>query len=398
MSRPKVLLLAPTTTTGGIASWAAILLARATRTDFVVEDTSRRFAVLGARETVRHRWLAGRAAVGRLIRVVRRARAEAVDAVYLTSSPGPGFLLRDLVLVLALRALRVPVIVHLHGGAHAGFFGAGRVRHRLTLAVLDRAALVIAITRPIERHLTERLTAVAVRYLPNMLPDEHCATAVGRRRPDGVRTGADLALVAWQAPQKGTFVALRALARLPGDVRLRLVGQASAENAAAIDAMVDELGLSGRVVVTGPLDRAGVDEVLARTDVLLLPSATEGFPMVLLEAMAYGVPVVATRVGAVAEILAEDRPDRCGLVIPTRSGDPLLPADPADLAEAVRRLLADRDLADALGAAGRSRLADRYRVSVVLPELEELIATVASGRPVARRAAGPADPVAARSR
>ncbi|MCI4065255.1 glycosyltransferase family 4 protein [Micromonospora sp. R77] len=398
MSRPKVLLLAPTTTTGGIASWAAILRARAARTDFVVEDTSRRFAVLGARETPRHRWLAGRAAVARVIRVVRRARAEAVDAVYLTSSPGLGFLLRDLVLVLALRALRVPVVVHLHGGDHAGFFGAGRARQRLTLAVLDRAALVIAITRPIERHLAERLTRAAVRYVPNMLPDGHGAEAAGRPRPDGIRTGAELALVAWQAPQKGTFVALRALARLPGDVRLRLVGQASAENAAAIDAMVADLGLTGRVVVTGPLDRAGVDEVLARTDVLLLPSATEGFPMVLLEAMAHGVPIVATRVGAVAEILAEDRPDRCGLVIPRRSGDPSLPAEPADLAGAVRRLLTDRDLAETLGAAGRRRLADRYRASVVLPELEDLIATVTSGRAVGRRAPGPADPVGARPR
>ncbi|MCW3814982.1 glycosyltransferase family 4 protein [Micromonospora sp. DR5-3] len=394
MSRPRVLLLAPTSTTGGIASWAAILLDRARRTDFLVENTSRHFAVLGERETVRHRWLAGRAAVARVWRVLRRARAEAVDAVYVTSSPGLGFLLRDLPLALGLRLLRRPVVVHLHGGDQARLFGTGVLRRRFTLWALDRVSLVVVITRPIEHFLARRLANTPVRYLPNMLPDEYWAQACPpepRRRDQGLT----LALVAWQAAAKGTFAALHALALLPPDVRLLLVGQASAENAAAIEATVEELGLTARVVVTGPLDRAGVDATLARTDVLLLPSATEGFPMAVIEAMAHAVPVVATRVGAIAEMVGETGPEPCGLLVTARPEDPRCPADPAELADAVRRLSSAPGLAAALGAAGRRRVGAHYLVSVVLPELEDLIAAVASGHSVSRSAgAGTAVPPA----
>jgi len=93
----------------------------------------------------------------------------------------------------------------------------------------------------------------------------------------------------------------------------------------------------------GPRDDAA--EVIGAADVVVCPSRSEGFPQVPLQAMAAGVPVVATRVGGTPEIVADGV---TGLLVPSE--------DPAALAGALDRLLGDRNLARALGEAGRRRL------------------------------------------
>jgi glycosyltransferase involved in cell wall biosynthesis len=87
-------------------------------------------------------------------------------------------------------------------------------------------------------------------------------------------------------------------------------------------------------------------------DAVVLPSFTEGFPQVILEAMVRGVPVIATRVGGVPRVVEDGR---SGLLVPA--------GDAAGLADAVGRVLADRNLADDLAAAGQ-RAARPYTVEV----------------------------------
>lgn len=395
MSRPRVLLLAPISSTGGIASWTAILLAHARRTDFRVEDTSRRYCALGERQTLRHRARGLAAAVTRFAHVLRRVRAEAVDAVHITCAPSIGFFVRDVPLVFVLRAIRVPVLLQLHGGDIAGFVGRGRLRRSITIGALRRASMVIPSTRDVEAFLVATLPRGLVRYLPNMLPDEYWVAADHTRRwvprpagPSAPERGRrTLALVAWQAPEKGTLVAVRALAQLPPDVRLLLVGPASTENDALVGEVCVDAGVADRVVRYGQLSRPEVDKVLAECDVLLLPSATEGFPMVVLEAMAHAVPVVATRVGNLPEMLGGDPRRPAGILVAHRPDDPWLPADPGEVADAVQALLSNPDLAGTLGRNGRSRVGEQYLVSVVVPALETVIAEVATGSAVPPRAA-----------
>jgi glycosyltransferase involved in cell wall biosynthesis len=133
---------------------------------------------------------------------------------------------------------------------------------------------------------------------------------------------------------------LEALARVPGPCHMVLVGDGPALPAVA--AAVQKEGLSERVELLGA--RADIPELLSLSDVFVLSSRSEGFPVSILEAMAAGLPAVATDVGGVAEAVEDGE---TGFLVP--------PADSEALARALERLVSDADLRRRLGAAGRAR-------------------------------------------
>ena len=108
-----------------------------------------------------------------------------------------------------------------------------------------------------------------------------------------------------------------------------------------------KLGVSDRVIFTG--FRSDVDSILPELAVSVLPSLSEGLSNILLESMAAGVAVIATRVGGTTEVVHDSQN---GLLVP--------PNDPAALANAIVRLLGAPDVAAQLGRAARSRIAERY--------------------------------------
>ncbi len=175
-----------------------------------------------------------------------------------------------------------------------------------------------------------------------------------RQQPDGAEfrrelgVGPDellLGCVGALAPQKGHEHLLRAMATLSTSfpqLHLALLGEGDRQ-----EYILDEarnLGIGDRVHLAG--FREEIPEANAAFDVAVLPSvAGEGSPAVVKEAMAMGVPVVATRIGGVGEILENNRQ---GLLVP--------PDDEAALADALGSLLRDPERRRTLGAAGRSRV------------------------------------------
>ena len=128
-------------------------------------------------------------------------------------------------------------------------------------------------------------------------------------------------------PQKGFELVIRAIARLP-EATLAIVGEGP--EAAALKRLAERLGIGGRVRFLGAMPQERLAAVYNAADVLVLASAREGYPNVLLEALACGTPVVATAVGGVPEIV---RDSVAGRLIEDRS--------PEALAGAIRDLLAD---------------------------------------------------------
>jgi len=126
-----------------------------------------------------------------------------------------------------------------------------------------------------------------------------------------------------------------------------------------LEAMAQRLGLGERVVFTGA--RNDVADVLSQVVVSVLPSLSEGVPNTVLESMAAGVPVVATRVGGIPEAVEDGE---SGLLVPAR--------DPAALARAIGRLLEDHDLARRLGQAGRRRVAQHFNLEHSVRQTEAL--------------------------
>ena len=107
----------------------------------------------------------------------------------------------------------------------------------------------------------------------------------------------------------------------------------------------EELGITDVVRFVGLVHHSRVIEYLQSASMLVLPSLSEGCPLVVLEAFAAGTPVVASRVGGIPEVVAEGE-----------SGSLVSPADPAALAEAIVELLTDPQKRERFARAGRARV------------------------------------------
>jgi glycosyltransferase involved in cell wall biosynthesis len=159
---------------------------------------------------------------------------------------------------------------------------------------------------------------------------------------------------------KGIHHFLDAAARVSAgfdDARFVIVGDGLARP--EFERQAERLGLSRRVLFTG--FRLDVPDVLAASTVAVLPSLSEGMSNSLLESMATGIPVVATRVGGNPEAIGDDE---CGILVP--------PRDDAFLASAIGRLLRDRELRLRLGRAGRERIAQMFSIRRMVGDTEAL--------------------------
>lgn len=144
--------------------------------------------------------------------------------------------------------------------------------------------------------------------------------------------------------QKGVDHFLAAAERVGAarpDARFLIVGNGAQRP--ALERRATELGLDDVVSFLGY--QAGAASLLGASDVVVLPSRSEGLPVVLLEAMAMGIPVVASRVGGIPDLL---RHGRTGLLVK--------PNAPAQVSAGVLRLLQDGDLARRLGSAGQAQV------------------------------------------
>jgi glycosyltransferase involved in cell wall biosynthesis len=213
------------------------------------------------------------------------------------------------------------------------------LRARLAYRVVDarlarRADAVITVSHAVERELVTRLgwPADRITVVPN-------GVALGARLP---RRGELVGTLTSFAPVKGLGVFLEAaavLATARPATRFALYG--TGPEAAALQAQARALGLDGAVRFPG---HTASQTALATMSVLVLSSYMENSPLALLEAMTAGVPVVATRVGGVPELV----PEGTGLLV--------APGDPAALAAAIGRLLDDPALAREQADAARAHI------------------------------------------
>jgi glycosyltransferase involved in cell wall biosynthesis len=168
---------------------------------------------------------------------------------------------------------------------------------------------------------------------------------------------------------KGVDVLVRAVARLE---RARLLVFGDGEERGALRALGDELGLGDRLVLAGWCDDA-MGEAAEHADVFVLPSRLEAFPLTVLEAMAHGIPVVATDVGSTAEAIVDGE---SGLLVEVD--------DVAGL-EAALRKMQDPAYRHACATAARARVEERFSVATMARAYESLYDDVTSrGRPAGR--------------
>lgn len=260
----------------------------------------------------------------RLIRLIRREKADLVHGHLTRGAYYAGW---------AAKLAGVPNVATAHSTNAGKWFG--------------RATRIIAVSNAVARFLVE------CGYSPNTIRTVHHGVpdyaALPRTPRDAMRKELDideapaLVMVARFMPAKGHDVALRALA-LIADKRWTLVLAGSLDTAVAkeMQLLAAQLGIADRIRFIGHRD--DVNNIYGCADILLAPSRREALSLTLLEAAAFGLPIVATDVGGIGEAVDDGK---TGLLVPTE--------DPPALAQAIAALLDNTDLRNRMGQAGRQR-------------------------------------------
>ncbi len=342
---------------GGIGSWAETLLRSALprHFDLRVLDTSppqKGSVRSGNRPRFGRAWSSLRS----LLRSLRLLRQHRPQIVHVNSSYYWGFL-RDGAIVWLSAWMGARVLMHLHGGDFDVFLEAcPRPARRIVLKTLQRCDGVIVLTRDTQAQLGRALDPARVHRLPNFV---QTGLFAGSDRTDtGPAAKVEVLFVGWVIETKGVRELLDAARSLPG-ARFTLVGPVDADFHASISGELEELG--ERVRLLGRLPHHETVALYGQCDVFVLPTHREGFPVSVLEAMAASLPVVATPVGAIPDVVREGRE---GHLVPVR--------DASALARRLRELVEDPARRRAMGCAARERVERHFCVEIVVAELEAL--------------------------
>ena len=297
----------------------------------------------------------GRVDVGLLRRLVKLMRSERVDIVH-TFLIGANLWGR-----LAALIARVPVIIASERNVdvwevpvkrHIGRVLAGFTDRLVANAEAVRTYLigqgvdpkrVVTIRNGVDlRRFETPLDVGAIRQSLGVLPDEVLAAVVARLEP-----------------QKGHDTVVEAAARLREQCpRLRFLFVGGGSRETSLPELVARRGLADRIVFTG--FRTDSAELIRAANLSILVSTREGLSNTLLESLAAGRPVIASRVGGNAEVVSPD----VGLLIP--------PQDPAALASALASLIADSESAARMGARGQERARREFAVGRMVAETAAL--------------------------
>ncbi len=259
---------------------------------------------------------------------------------------------------LAACLARRPSIATLHGR----LYDLERPRRRLAYRLIARtASRLVAVSEELGQALVEEagIPRDRVRVIPNGVERPTALPASRSARPPTIITVGALTEV------KGHEFLIEAMAEVRKEfpaARLVIVGEGPRR--AALEAMCAE---GGAVSFLG--EREEIGRLLGESDVFILPSLSEGQSLALLEAMAVGLPVVATRVGGNQEIVRHGE-----------DGWLVAPAAPQEMAAAISTLLRDKALASRLGEAARQRVQTEFSFEATLDRYEALYKELLCGQ------------------
>jgi glycosyltransferase involved in cell wall biosynthesis len=258
-------------------------------------------------------------------------------------------------------AARVPIVL---AHEHTWSFEGQPMRRVLDRELIARVAdRFIAVSREDRRRMTdvEGIDPSRTLFIPNGVPAPPPPSGRDVREELGIAPDAPvLGVVGLLRPQKAHHVLLHAATTLVErwpDLQVLIIGDGPER--ASIESLIAELKLERTVRITGL--RADVPDVLQALDIAVCCSDFEGSPLSVLEYMAAGLPVVATEVGGLPDLI---EPGFNGLLVPAR--------DPAALAQALAQLLSDPAGARAMGARSVTRRMEEFDVSVIVGRLEAL--------------------------
>ena len=344
--------------TGGIQTWTEILCERGLPAPFELE-------LVDTRVTRRHQNIPPKlnlAEAKRFLKILWRIhqslRSGRFSLMHLNCSLTMTATPRNLVSTLIAKKAKVPYVVHLHGtlSVPAGKSLGSRLYRWAYRAMFKGAAAILALGQPSYRSVLELgdFADKTVPLLPNFVDFRSVQEKVSRTEScEELRVIFTGALV----ESKGIYTVVEA-AELVQGAHFQLVGDGPPESRKALLRHIRNRGLQERVQVLGPVTNSEVLSMLRDSDVFVFPTWTEGFPNSVSEAMAVGLPVVASPVGAIPEMIDVGE-----------GGYLTAPDDIEGYAEALSRLRDDTSERTRMGAYNRQKALREYDYDTVVKKL-----------------------------
>ncbi|MFA5339146.1 MAG: glycosyltransferase family 4 protein [Candidatus Omnitrophota bacterium] len=221
-----------------------------------------------------------------------------------------------------------------------------------------RCDAIIALSESMKRHMVALGAAVTgkVYVVPTMLP----SPGKNEIKPVEGKRDVTVGIVGRLTPEKGHVFFLKAaelINKQRSNIKFIIAGQGYLKNELSV--LIEKNGLAANTELTGAFK--DISDIMCRIDILVLSSLTEGAPLVLLEGMAYGKPVVAANVGGVSELVVEGK-----------TGFLVAPKDPEALADAILKLAGDTQMRKRFAEAAINRFTERYSSGKLIPEIESI--------------------------
>ncbi len=266
------------------------------------------------------------------------------DAVHITTS-GQLAIIRDILLLRICKKRHIRSVYHIHFGRAAEISEANTLEWKLLKKAINLSTVTIAIDGTTESALK--------KYFPDKvlkIPNPFDISQV--EQFEKAEPQKEIMFLGWCVKTKGIEELLEAWGRISANYpewTLRIVGPCQDNYLKNLQ----ELYPCKNVIFDGEKEHDDAMALLNQASIFILPSYTEGFPNVILEAMAFGKPIIATDVGAISEILAEES----GIVIP--------PQDTDSIVNALRQLLDDKQMRQKLADNGYERIRREYGIDTV---------------------------------
>jgi glycosyltransferase involved in cell wall biosynthesis len=305
---------------------------------------------------------------GKLRKLLRK---ESPDLVYFSVIlVGKGFW-RDLLLIRVIKRTGTTPVYHIHNRGIGR--NAKRPLYRILYRYIFSNAIVIHLSvKLLEQEVIPFKGANCRTYaVPNGIPAVNPPAAINPELKG--RKQIKLIFLSNLFNEKGIFDLLKimsAIKDIRSDIRLRISGELLRKNIGKrLRGSIEEAGLETTVELTGPLYAEAKDEVLRDSDIFIFPSyfKMECFPLVILEAMSHGLPIIASGIGAMPEILEDGKE---GILLKERDID--------GFANSILKLAANDELRKKMGSAARNKFFDHYTSSHLEDSIRNVFETCIS--------------------
>lgn len=280
----------------------------------------------------------------KILQIVKKERINIIHSHHRWSS---------FICFLISKMLRVPLVTTYHG-IHQG--------NKLLTLWGDK---IISVSEDAKQHLIHyfKIDPKKIKVINNGIriprleeigisPEKNC-----NLNPLNPPTIANISRMSPEKDQESLFLAMKMVLDDHPDARLVMVGKGPLEN--NLKKLAVELDMEKNIEFVGEVEN--ISDILAKIDMVVLTSLTEGLPISILEALSFGVPVVATSVGDIPKVIMDKK---TGCLVP--------PKDPERLAEAINFMIDNSDAAHKMGLRGRKMVSDKFSAEQMVIRTEKV--------------------------